>query len=97
VDGDGHSWADGDCAEGNPNRGLGLPEIPDDGIDQDCNGRDLHASTAEDSAQDSSKDSAHVPPSPAEQGCHGNREQASVLFLMLSLSTSFVLGRKPYR
>lgn len=95
VDGDGHSWADGDCAEGNPNRGLGLPEIPDDGIDQDCNGRDLH--TATDSAQDSTTDSTQAPPTPEEQGCHANREHASVLFLMLSLSTSFVLGRKPYQ
>lgn len=86
VDGDGHSWAEGDCAEGDPNRGLGLPEIPDDGIDQDCNGRDLHA-----------QDSASAPPTPDEQGCHSNREHASVLFLMLSLSTSFALGRKPYQ
>jgi hypothetical protein len=40
LDGDGSSWSEGDCAEGNPEIGPDLEEIWYDGIDQDCDGND---------------------------------------------------------
>jgi hypothetical protein len=40
VDGDGWSWAEGDCAEGDPTIGRDVPEQWYDGVDQNCDGRD---------------------------------------------------------
>lgn len=40
VDGDGASWAEGDCKEGDPSIGLDVAEQWYDGIDQNCDGRD---------------------------------------------------------
>jgi hypothetical protein len=36
-DGDGYAELDGDCRDGDPTINPGVAEIPDDGIDQDCN------------------------------------------------------------
>jgi hypothetical protein len=41
ADADGYSAADGDCDDSDPGRSPGTDEIPDDGIDQDCDGSDL--------------------------------------------------------
>ena len=40
ADGDGYSVADGDCADSNPAIHPGAVDIPNDGIDQDCDGKD---------------------------------------------------------
>ncbi len=41
LDGDGVVDACGDCDDADPTVGQGLPEVCDDGIDQDCSGDDL--------------------------------------------------------
>ncbi|MFH1463219.1 MAG: MopE-related protein [Pseudomonadota bacterium] len=40
-DGDGYSAPDGDCDDGDASVYPGAPEIPCDGVDQDCDGADL--------------------------------------------------------
>lgn len=40
IDGDGYTSANGDCNDYNPDVNPGAYDIPDDGIDQDCNGID---------------------------------------------------------
>jgi hypothetical protein len=40
LDGDGVTWADGDCDDGDSSIYLGADEVWDDGVDQDCDGRD---------------------------------------------------------
>jgi hypothetical protein len=37
-DGDGFSWADGDCNDCDPNSNPGAFDVPKDGIDEDCDG-----------------------------------------------------------
>ncbi len=37
-DGDGYNWYEGDCDDTNPNIGPHMPEIPGDGVDNNCNG-----------------------------------------------------------
>ena len=40
TDGDGYTTCGGDCDDDDPSNNPGVPEIPDDGIDQDCTGTD---------------------------------------------------------
>jgi hypothetical protein len=40
-DGDGSSLCDGDCADGDATISPDMPEVPYDGVDQDCDGQDL--------------------------------------------------------
>lgn len=39
LDGDGVTWADGDCDDGDPDRAPTLPERCGSGLDEDCDGR----------------------------------------------------------
>lgn len=41
ADGDGQTSCAGDCDDADPGRSSDLPEIPYDGVDQDCDGLDL--------------------------------------------------------
>ena len=40
LDGDGYGVSDGDCDDADPERNPGQEDIPEDGIDQDCDGED---------------------------------------------------------
>jgi MYXO-CTERM domain-containing protein len=50
VDGDGWTTCEGDCADSNANRYPGANDIPDNGIDEDCDGSD--ATTGDDDDDD---------------------------------------------
>ena len=51
MDADGYGISDGDCDDADPERNPGATDVPDDGIDQDCDGVDATEDTAEPSSE----------------------------------------------
>ncbi|HNC98330.1 MAG TPA: MopE-related protein, partial [Myxococcota bacterium] len=79
VDGDGWSWAEGDCREGDPTIGRDVPEQWYDGIDQNCDGKDddqdsdgfLHDQDCDDQNARVRPDAAEVWYDGIDQNCDG--------------------------
>ena len=45
MDADGYGISEGDCDDADPERNPGATDVPDDGIDQDCDGVDATEDT----------------------------------------------------
>jgi hypothetical protein len=82
LDEDGYGVSDGDCDDANPDRNPGATDVPDDGIDQDCDpstadddldedGYGVSDEDCDDANPDRNPGATDVPDDGIDQDCDG--------------------------
>jgi hypothetical protein len=95
ADGDCDGYLDEDCDDGDPSVYPGAPELPYDGVDQDCDGQDLTDvdgdgfDAAEVGGEDCDDSRADVNPAAPEQPCDEVDEDCDGSALQQGLVASF--------
>ena len=92
-DGDGYSEADGDCDDADADKSPGAPEIPDNGIDEDCNGEDEVTPIVEDTGDTDAREPG-TPDGGAKQGPCGCATPGSGALGVLALLGVLGLRRR---